>query len=87
MSIEITLLSRIWLVKGTTMIEMTLPELAKRLMDLEKKVADLTGKPPSRDWRRTVGMFEGSQFMAEVDADILAAREAEREAARSGMFE
>jgi len=32
-------------------------------------------------------MFEGSAFMAQVDADVLAAREAEREAARAGRLE
>ena len=69
------------------MAELTLEDVAKRLADLECKVAALSGKPAQKDWRRTVGMFEGSEFMAQVDADILAEREAEREAARAGRFE
>jgi hypothetical protein len=32
-------------------------------------------------------MFEGSEFMQQVDASVLAARESEREAARSGKTE
>ena len=69
------------------MTDLTLEDVAKRLADLETKVAALAGKPATKDWRRTVGMFEGSEFMAQVDADILAAREAEREAARAGRIE
>ena len=62
-------------------------DLAKRLADVERKVAVLLGEPSGGDWRKTVGMFEGSEFMAQLDADVLAAREAEREAARNGIFE
>jgi hypothetical protein len=69
------------------MTDETLEDLAKRLADLERKVAKLMGEPAHGDWRSTVGMFEGSEFMAKVDADVLAAREAEREAARNGIFE
>jgi len=69
------------------MSDLTLEVVAKRLADLERKVAELSGKPAPKDWRRTVGMFEGSEFMAQVDAEVLAAREAEREAARAGRFE
>jgi hypothetical protein len=69
------------------MSELTLEDVAKRLADLESKVAALASKPVNKDWRRTVGMFEGSEFMAQVDADILAAREVEREAARAGRME
>jgi hypothetical protein len=32
-------------------------------------------------------MFEGSEFMWQVDADVLAARETERQAARQGNVE
>lgn len=69
------------------MSDLTLEAVAKRLADLERKVAELSGKPILKDWRRTVGMFEGSEFMAQVDAEVLAAREAEREAARAGRLE
>jgi hypothetical protein len=69
------------------MAELTLEVVARRLADLERKVAELSGKPTLKDWRRTVGMFEGSELMAQVDAEILAAREAERVAARTGNLE
>jgi hypothetical protein len=69
------------------MPDLTLEAVAQRLADLERKVAELSGQPIAKDWRRTVGMFEGSEFMAQVDAEVLAAREAEREAARTGRLE
>ena len=69
------------------MAELTLEAVAKRLVDLERKVAELSGKPTAKDWRRTVGMFEGSEFMAQIDAEVLAQREAERQAARAGFWE
>ncbi len=69
------------------MSELTLEDVARRLADLEGKVAALSAKPTQKDWRRTVGMFEGSEFMAQLDAEVLAARQAEREAARAGRIE
>jgi hypothetical protein len=69
------------------MSELSLENVAKRLADLESKVATLSAKPGKKNWRRTVGMFEGSEFMAQVDAEVLAAREAERAAARAGKSE
>jgi hypothetical protein len=65
------------------MTDLTLENIARRLTELEHKVAHLSGKPVRKDWRRTVGMFEGSEFMAQVDAEVLAQREAERQAARA----
>jgi hypothetical protein len=65
------------------MTDAMLEDMAKRLADVERKAAALAGKPEGKDWRRTVGMFKGSEFMAQLDADILAAREA----ARNGIFE
>lgn len=65
------------------MNDLTLEALAQRLGDLERKMAELTAARPKKDWRRTVGMFEGSEFMAQVDAEVLAQREAERAAARA----
>jgi hypothetical protein len=67
--------------------ELTLEAQARRLADLERKVAELSVAPVAKDWRRTVGMFEGSEFMAQVDTEVLAAREAERAAARAGNGE
>lgn len=69
------------------MADLSLEVVANRLAILEQKFAELMKHRASKDWRRTVGMFEGSEFMAQVDADILAAREAEREAARAGRLE
>jgi hypothetical protein len=73
---------RVW-----TMAELTLETLATRLASLERKVAERSVSAPAKDWRRTVGMFEGSEFMALVDAEVLAQREAERLAARAGNEE
>lgn len=62
------------------MSELTLEALAKRVETLEKQVARLT--PPAKDWRGVVGMFEGSDFMRQVDEEGRAIREADRRAAR-----
>jgi hypothetical protein len=62
-----------------------LEDIAKRLAIVESELAVL--KRPNQDWQRTVGMFDGSDFMREVDAEIEAMREAERRAAREGQPE
>ena len=67
------------------MTEVTLEDLAKRLEALERKFAERDA--PSKDWRRVAGMFEGSEFMKQVDEEVAAMREAERQAAREGRFE
>jgi len=67
------------------MNEPSLEELANRLASLESKVAEMASRSSKKDWRRTVGMFEGSEFMKQVDEDILESREAERIAARAGI--
>ena len=68
------------------MVETTLESLSERMAELERKMADLMiGVPGAvKDWRRTVGMFEGDAFSKAVDAEALAIREAERQAAREG---
>jgi len=63
----------------------TLEDLAKRLAAVESELAGL--KKPNNDWQRTAGMFDGSEFMRDVDAEIEAMREAERKAAREGQPE
>ena len=65
------------------MPELTLESLAKRLEALEQKVAEQA--KPKKDWRSTVGMFEGSEFMKQMDEEVAAMREAERQAAREGL--
>lgn len=67
------------------MTELTLESLAKRVEALEKKLAER--EAPKKDWRQSVGMFDGSEFMKQVDAEVAAMREAERQAAREGRGE
>ena len=62
------------------MAEITLESLAKRLDAIERHL-DLPSES-TMNWQSVVGIFEDSPFMQEVIQDILAAREAEREAAR-----
>jgi hypothetical protein len=67
------------------MPELTLENLAARVEMLEKEVAEQRELQAGRkkDWRRTVGMFAGSDFIKTLDAEVAIMREAEREAARS----
>jgi hypothetical protein len=65
------------------MAELTLEILAARVAELEREVTSLKRNlpavvPPSRDWRSVVGMFEDSDFMRQVDAEVLALRNAEQ---------
>lgn len=69
------------------MPEMTLEALAKRVEELERKLAELSNPAPVKDWRSVVGMFDDSEFMRQVDAEAAAIREASRQAAREGRFE
>lgn len=69
------------------MPEITLEDLAKRLEAVEKELAELKRPAPNKDWQSVVGMFEGSEFMRQVDAEALAIREADRKAAREGQPE
>lgn len=70
------------------MAEPTLGEIVKRLEAVEKQLAQQAAKPArKKDWRRAVGMFTGSEFMKDVDAEGAAIREAERIAAREGRDE
>lgn len=67
------------------MTEVTLESLAKRVEALEQKLAER--EKPKKDWRRSVGKFDGSEFMKQVDAEGEAIREADRKAAREGNVE
>lgn len=66
------------------MAEPTLAELAKRLEAVEKQLAEQAAAKTGRkkDWRRVIGMFTGSEFMKQVDAEGQAVREADRNAAQ-----
>lgn len=67
------------------MPEVTLESLAKRLHDLEVKVAGLANGnviPPTRDWRSVIGISEMTDFSRDMLAEMAASREADREAVR-----
>lgn len=65
----------------------TLEGLAARLEAVERQLAEQKAPllhGPKKDWRRTIGIFAGSEFVRQVDAECAAARESEREEARGG---
>ena len=65
------------------MSEVTLESLAERVAALERHLAEQRVKASrKKDWRRTVGMFTGNEFMKQIDAEGQAIREADRQAAR-----
>ena len=64
------------------MTEVTLDSLAKRVEAIEIALATGELSRTSKDWRKAVGMFAGSEFMKQVDEEGRRIREAEREAAR-----
>lgn len=64
------------------MAELILESLAKRVEALEVALATREPSRTSKDWRKAVGMFAGSEFMKQVDEEGRRIREAEREAAR-----
>ncbi len=64
------------------MSELTLEALAKRVEALEQKLA--AQEAAKKDWRSVVGISEDNEFTRLMRAEIEAAREAERTAAREG---
>jgi hypothetical protein len=65
---------------------MALNSLEQRVTELEREVALLkqslvNGNGP-KDWRRTVGMFEGDATMAEIDRLTLEVRDKDRKKAQ-----
>ncbi len=62
--------------------------LEERVARLEKRLDELAGgsafppQMPTKDWRRTVGMFRGDPIMKEVIDGALRLREEERRLAR-----
>jgi hypothetical protein len=69
------------------MPEVTLESLAKRIEDLERKLAELSAGPKPNDWRSVVGIFEDNEFTRDWEAETLAIRERSRQAAREGRFD
>jgi hypothetical protein len=75
---------------GHAVPELTLESLAARVAELERQMAGMKANPPSvipatRDWQSVVGMFEGSEFMRQVDAEVDALRAAEQNALDQGV--
>jgi hypothetical protein len=64
------------------MSAVTLEVLAQRLDAVEKQLARLSNPPQPKDWRRVVGMFEGSSFMKQVIEEGKALRQMDRESAQ-----
>jgi hypothetical protein len=65
------------------MNDLTLENLAKRVEALEKLLhLSPPPKTPEKDWRSAVGMFTGSDFMKQVDAEGAAIRQLDRDEAR-----
>jgi len=69
------------------MNEPTLESLARRVAELETRLAAHEGKTPVRDWRSVVGMFDDSNVMPQIIEEGRRLREAERQAAEEGRFE
>jgi uncharacterized lipoprotein YmbA len=68
---------------------MTQRSLEERVAQLEQRLDELAGaaktssaRTPDRDWRRTVGMFQGDPIMKEIIDGALRLREEERQLAR-----
>jgi hypothetical protein len=61
-------------------------EILDRITTLEREVTALKqaigGSGRVKDWRRTVGMFEGDPLMEEIDKLTLQVREEDRRKAR-----
>ncbi len=71
------------------MAELSLEALAKRIEMLEKKMAEQEAEKTGRkrDWRRVVGVSGDNEFTRLMEAEIEAAREADRRAGREGNSE
>jgi hypothetical protein len=66
----------------------TLEDLTRRVEALEQMLHVTPAKAGSKkDWRRAVGMFTGSEFMKQVDAEGQAIRERDREEFRQELGE
>ena len=62
------------------------PTLEQRVAILERQVAALSQSEPSnvpaKDWRRTIGMFDGDEVMKRILDEALKYREENRKAAK-----
>lgn len=70
------------------MPEVTVAELALRVAELERKLAELmAAKAPTQDWRSVVGIFEDNEFTRQWEEETRAIRERSRQAAREGRYD
>lgn len=60
------------------MAELTLESLAKRVEELERKLAEQQAAP--KDWRLAAGFFTGNEFSKLVDEEGRKIRQADRDA-------
>ena len=63
------------------MPRLTLETLAKRVDELERKLAERDA-PSIKDWRLAAGMFTGSECSRQIDEEARKIREGDRDAAR-----
>ena len=68
------------------MKQLSLESLEKRIEAIEIALAADQSSRTSKDWRKAIGMFAGSDFMKQVDEEGRRIREAEREEARSEVM-
>ena len=66
------------------MKQLSLESLERRIEAIEIALAAEQPGRTSKDWRKAIGMFAGSDFMKQVDEEGRRIREAGREEARSG---
>ncbi len=68
------------------MSELSLESLARRLDEVERRLNEKQSAviPPAKDWRSVVGISEANEFSRLMQAEMDAAREADRRAAEAG---
>ena len=64
------------------MSQQTLEERVSSLENAVESILSRTNNQRGKDWRSTVGMFEGDSVMAEIQEEGRRIREADRQAAK-----
>jgi len=72
-----------------TMPELTLESLERRLAEVERQLNERYPNviPASRDWRSVVGISEETEFSRQMQAELVAMRDADRRAAEEDQYE